>query len=362
MGGCEAGEVTRSWDHMTHRIATIVSGESHPHFPFVILQSSLVQSSLPVLRAFVNKRDAASSVLLFSLLYPPLTLVDPPGERSGEGLHIVDMRLEVPGYGDTRLDPLDYFSSRVKQAPDGPLTVIIDAADVLCADLGSPSQTCDIIASLLSHISARPKPSRLVLHLTTPSPLRDHILAPRLSPTLAHIVAHPPALLLHLATTQLMPPPPATRPDRFWHVFSPLSSRTWEVEEIVLGPGGGGPRNDGEMVIELVTRAPEGVGRNLERDLLGWLRDSPCSLSELDSLKSILEDVGKTGSEQPTPHLSFNLNLTPEQQQSRANVPLPYAHKGELGRHASQSSGAILYDPDSADDIDDDDPDDDLDI
>lgn len=35
---------------------------------------------------------------------------------------------------------------------------------------------------------------------------------------------------------------------------------------------------------------------------------------------------------------------------------------GESGRHASQSSGDILYDPDSADDIDDDDPDDDLDI
>ena len=94
-----------------------------------------------------------------------------------------------------------------------------------------------------------------------------------------------------------MLPPPVGRPDRFWHVFSPLGSRTWEVEEIVLGPKGGGPCHDGEMVIEVVTRAPEGVGRNLERDLLGWLRDSPCLLSELDSLKSILEDVGKTGSE-----------------------------------------------------------------
>ncbi|KAI9445178.1 hypothetical protein H4582DRAFT_894266 [Lactarius indigo] len=323
---------------MTHRIATIVSGESRPHFPFVVLQSSLVQSSLPVLRAFVNKRDAVSHVILFSLLYPPLALVNPPEE----GLQIVDMRAEVPGYSETRPDPLDYFSSIVKQAPDGPLTVIIDASDVLCADLGSPSQTCAVIASLLSLISARP--------------------APRLSPTLAHIVAHSPALLLHLATAQLTPPPPASRTDRFWHVFSPLASRTWEVEEIVLGPGGVGPRNDGEVVIEVVTRAPEGVGRNLERELLGWLKDSPCSLSELDSLKPIFEDVGKSVSEQLTPHLSFNLNLTPEQQQSRANVPLPYAHKGELDRNASQSAGAILYDPDSADDIDDDDPDDDLNI
>ena len=97
---------------MTHRIATIVSGESHPHFPFVVLQSSLVQSGLPVLRAFVNKRDVLFPVLLFSLLYPPLTLVDPP---SGEGLQIVDMRSEVPGYSETCPDPLDYFSSKVKQ-------------------------------------------------------------------------------------------------------------------------------------------------------------------------------------------------------------------------------------------------------
>jgi len=40
-------------------------------------------------------------------------------------------------------------------------------------------------------------------------------------------------------------------------------------------------------------------------------------------------------------------------------VPLPYAHKGDSEKDAS---GAILYDPDSADDIDDDDPDEDLDI
>ena len=109
--------MARSWidEHMTHRIATIVSGESRPHFPFVILQSSLVQSSLPVLRAFVNKRDVLFPVLLFSLLYPPSTLVDPSGERSGEGLQIVDMRSEVPGYSETCPDPLDYFSRKVKQ-------------------------------------------------------------------------------------------------------------------------------------------------------------------------------------------------------------------------------------------------------
>lgn len=59
-------------------------------------------------------------------------------------------------------------------------------------------------------------------------------------------------------------------------------------------------------------------------------------------------------------------------------MPLPYAHEGnssfflgaranprEKGRPqgvAQNKNGAIFYDPDSADDIDDDDPDEDLDI
>ena len=134
------------------------------------------------------------------------------------------------------------------------------------------------------------EPSRLILHFSTSSPLRDLVLTPRLSSTLAHVIAHPPALLKHLATTQLTPPPPASTPDRFWSVFAPLSTRTWEVERIVLGPGGVGLSDDGEIVLQVVTR---GRGRNVERDLDGWTLDGPCSLSDLDSLKGILEDKGK---------------------------------------------------------------------
>jgi len=201
-------------------------------------------------------------------------------------------------------------------APDGPLTVVIDSADVLCADLDSPSKSYALIATLLSNISSRPskshsphvprarnsssssqEPSRLVLHFSTPSssPLRDLVLTRRLSPTMAHIIAHPPALLTHLATAQLTPPPPASAPERFWRVFAPLSARAWEVERIVLGPDGAGPSDDGEMVLEVLSRAPEGRGRNVERTLEGWssAADGPCSLTELDSLKAIFEDRGK---------------------------------------------------------------------
>ena len=100
---------------------------------------------------------------------------------------------------------------------------------------------------------------------------------------------------MHLAIAQLTPPPPASTPDRFWRVFAPLGARTWEVEQIVLGAGRAGPSDDGEIVLEVLTRAPEGRGRNLERELEGWTADGPCSLSELDSLKRILEDKGKRG-------------------------------------------------------------------
>ena len=82
----------------------------------------------------------------------------------------------------------------------------------------------------------------------------------------------------------------------------------------------------------------------------------------------------------PTQNVPFNLNLTPSQRESRAQVPLPYAHEGLFLHHVSsfipfwpespgkplekpaKAAGVILYEPDSADDIDDDDPDEDLDI
>jgi elongator complex protein 5 len=89
---------------MSHLIATIISGTSRPHIPFIVLESSLVQSSLPVLRAFVSNRDATTDVLLFNLLYTPSTLAgDPPRE----GLCVVDRTAEVPGYSETQSSDLN---------------------------------------------------------------------------------------------------------------------------------------------------------------------------------------------------------------------------------------------------------------
>jgi hypothetical protein len=97
---------------MSRLIATIISGLSRPHFPFILLESSLVQSCLPVLRAFINDRDATAHVLLFCLLYPPSAFAnDPPRER----LHVMDRTAQVPGYSETSSDLTESILNRVKQ-------------------------------------------------------------------------------------------------------------------------------------------------------------------------------------------------------------------------------------------------------
>ena len=75
----------------------------------------------------------------------------------------------------------------------------------------------------------------------------------------------------------------------------------------------------------------------------------------------------------PTANLTFNLRLTSEQKEARSNVVLPYtkqAHKrhdrsvtnGPASGQLGGGGGQIHYQPDDADDFDEDDPDDDLDI
>ena len=103
---------------MSRSLASIISGSSRPHFPFVVLESSLVQSCLPVLRAFVDGGDSdattrtTTDVLLFSLLYQPSTLAGVPHR---EGLCVVDRTAEVPGYGETSTDLAEFVLNRVKQ-------------------------------------------------------------------------------------------------------------------------------------------------------------------------------------------------------------------------------------------------------
>ncbi|VDB99679.1 unnamed protein product [Peniophora sp. CBMAI 1063] len=351
-------------------LPTLISSSSQAANSFVLLESSTSQSCLPVLRGLISHPYPKNHVLLFCLLYPPTSLVDDLNHLQREEVSIHDRTAHVPGYCEEENDLESAITKAIDAAPLGAVTVVIDSADVLCSDEQSAPKAYAILKSVANALRARSSPSRLVVHLNSPSPLLPLLVTTKMSPTLTHIIAHPPALLAHLATANLIPPPPSTPPERFWPAFSPLASRAWEVEKLIFGSEGPGLEEGwSEIVLEVLIRGASANSekrRGVERVLEGWSSTKgSCDLTDLESLRSIWTRhpaTEETATPDPTQNLSFNLSLTANQQQARASVPLPYAHSGETPTVTPTSNGAIYYDPDSADDIDDDDPDEDLDI
>ncbi|GBE78276.1 hypothetical protein SCP_0111590 [Sparassis crispa] len=331
--------------------------------PFVLLQSSIAQSCLPVLSYITNQAALGSgTTLLFCFLYPPLAFADQPHEQ----LRVFDWTEHIPGYSEDTFEARAEILSALRSAPQGLLSVIIDSVDTLLSDVGSLAKTHLFLSEIYATIRARSSPSRLVLHVLGPSPIIPILTQTKFSPTLAHITAHPSVLLTHIASEYLTPPPPASPPEKFWRVFLPIAERYYESEKLVFGQDGEGCGGR-DFVVEVLVRGADGSGRRrgVERVLEGWADSRSCDLTGLESLKSLwTRKAAEESGPDPTQNLSFNLNLTPQQQHSRAQVPLPYAHEGKPSEHTAMlvTQGAILYDPDSADDIDDDDPDEDLDI
>ncbi|EHB04468.1 Dermal papilla-derived protein 6 [Heterocephalus glaber] len=69
----------------------------------------------------------------------------------------------------------------------------------------------------------------------------------------------------------------------------------------------------------------------------------------------------------PTTHLTFNLRLSKKERETRDNLTLPFQFSSEkqqalLRSEPNQASSHILYEPDAYDDLDPEDPDDDLDV
>ncbi|PIL32016.1 hypothetical protein GSI_06720 [Ganoderma sinense ZZ0214-1] len=338
----------------------------------LLLQSSAAQTCLPVLRAIVKQaiQRARETTILFCFLYRPSSFS--PSRLPSDRILVVDKTASVPGYDDASHSEQDRVPGlkkelleTIRSAPPGPLSVVIDSVDTLCSDIGSLSETARLLSEALALVREREGSSRLVLHALALSPLFPLLNQTRFSPSLTHLTAHPSALLMHLASAYLTPPPPLSPDEKFWGVFIPISERHYESEKLVFGPGGEGSGSPAEFVVEVLVRGGvdnAGRRRGTQRVLEGWSAalGSPCELHQLESLKALWSKknvIEVQSAPDPTQDLSFNLNLTLEQQRSRSQVPLPYAHEGK-----PQAAGAILYDPDSADDLDDDDPDDDLDI
>ena len=103
---------------------------------------------------------------------------------------------------------------------------------------------------------------------------------------------HPPALLTHLASAYLTPPPLLSPDEKFWGVFIPIAGRHYESERLVFGPGGEGSGSPIEFVVEVLVRGGAddlGRRRGAQRVLEGWSAalGGPCELHQLESLKAL---------------------------------------------------------------------------
>ncbi|KAJ3847391.1 hypothetical protein EV368DRAFT_51266 [Lentinula lateritia] len=341
-----------------------------PNQNLLLLQSSTPQSSLPLLRHVIAHNAGPKEPVkkfLFCFLHPPSSLIKNAVESN---IQVYDYLDRIPGYNDAWSESCPEILNLVengKSPASIPIEVIIDSVDTVLADNESLSGTYRFLRSLLALISSRSKTSRLILHITAPSKLLPLLISTAFSPTLTHLIAHPPALFTHITTEYMTPPPPLSSDAKFWGIFIPISERGRDVENLVFGQGGDGSGGQDEMVAEVLVRGrsdASGRRKAVERFLEGWdvRKNQPVSLSQMSSLASIYrrKTFVAEAAPDPTQNVSFNLHLTPSQLESRARVPLPYVHE-DLSP-AQPAPGVILYDPDSADDIDDDDPDEDLDI
>lgn len=88
-------------------LPSILSNAARTQQPFILLQSSLAQSCLSVLRNIIAQ--SRSKVLLFCFLYPPSALLADDIATSTEQLEVFDLTDRIPGYSDEPADCRQYI-------------------------------------------------------------------------------------------------------------------------------------------------------------------------------------------------------------------------------------------------------------
>ncbi|XP_058037762.1 elongator complex protein 5 [Ahaetulla prasina] len=140
---------------------------------------------------------------------------------------------------------------------------------------------------------------------------------------------------------------------------------------VTLQPGpGSGRGGDGTPQTAIVVRRERGKRLLQKTELFSILPGFGFKfLHELPPKGVSREEEAEEGRDNaavdPAAHLTFNLRLTEAERQARESVPLPYHFSEEKKSSLLQTSteeGKIYYEPDAADDFDEEDPDDDLDV
>ncbi|KAF8521113.1 hypothetical protein BU17DRAFT_88379 [Hysterangium stoloniferum] len=351
---------------MALQLENIITPTARSRETLILIEHNLATPWLSIVQNIL-KNSSGGVIVCLCLLHPPADVLPRQLlENDVQRVRIIDWTGVVPGYEDSKneVSSLEWLVSEVQSvldnSPDCPVHFFVDSPSTLCDDLESPAQAYKILKKWHANVSERPSPSRMILPVPSQSLLLPLLIPPAFAPAIAHLILHPPSLLLYISTEYLTLPPPHSPVTKFWPLFSGLTSRG-EAEHLIWGANGSGWED--ETVVEVFIRSATGR-KTVDRTLEGWGKNRPCKLEELELLNVMW--TKRAGSQfkpeaDPTQNLSFNLSLTESQQQSRAQVPLPYAHEGQPVLSDSKPS-AIFYDPDSADDIDEDDPDEDLDI
>lgn len=280
-----------------------------------------------------------------------------------------------------------------------------------------------LVRTLLDRLSSTGAPSRLTLLLPDTSPLLRDLTRTNFSSTLTCLRLHAPTVLNRLAEEHLTKPPEdgdlAKPGNRTWSLLQRVEE-TWDdladegSTDWAVGGGGGG----GGALVELTVRkahggSTKGMTRSLEALLMAedrrsasvgrrnrvvgrrWQDMPGLGLSLVKDTSSAEVAMGQTdaaaGGAQATsapvqqkqgdasmaaaasqPHpsqadTSFNLGLTAQQLASRASVPIPYVFDGSTRSASTAATGGggapvIHFEPGSEDDVDEDDPDEDLDF
>ncbi|KZS92975.1 hypothetical protein SISNIDRAFT_508482 [Sistotremastrum niveocremeum HHB9708] len=348
---------------MSPRLSTLLSDKKAA--PLLVIQWTHDQPVLPLLRyAFHSCLKQTTHALLITVLHEPKLYIPSQGAHQLKVLNYADL---VPGYSDhpTTCYDIERDVFEFLDQSQGSITVMMDSVETLRQDAGSVSPVFVFLSNLMEKIRSRPSPSRMIIPIFAGSPLLPVLLAPGFNYSLSHVTLHSTAFITHIAKSYLTLPPPLSSSSNFWRLFIPMVERH-EGEKIVFGSEGEGGASD-EAMLEIVERLAmdrsEGK-KSVERSLEGWNGSQPCEWTALSDLRGLGGPrLSNEEAPDPTKNISFNLSLTEEQQKSRSQVPLPYAHTSDPATSGSGNRASeILYDPDSADDIDDDDPDEDLDI
>lgn len=369
--------------------------------PFLLIEHDLSCSAIPLLRHVLSttlqeEGPKSRTIVLATFLHAPSTFI------REDTLAVATGKLIVKDYTDHSRFPdhdqcgdIKYIEEdwmRILQSKNHPIMFHVDSMEMLVFLYGEVAALA-LLHSLVDRLKVHSGSSRLIL-CTSSSPTRADASSSRVIPSLmstsfsssiTYLRLHSPQLFRHISKTFLLSPPTTMDPDpKFYTIFTRFTHRERkEAENLVYGIDSAYD-SENEVVVEVIRRTGGGMRKGVDRSLEGitnWndSRSQPllvCKLGELESLQSCFggrkaaEDIDSTSAKaslDPTQNLSFNLSLTEEQQTARAQVPLPYAHTGQ--HHPSTPSasgpatgGIIYYDPDSADDMDDEDPDEDLDL